>query len=427
MRLKLILPAAIGTIVEYYDYALYGFSADRIAEHFFPNNDPTIGLLKVYGIFIAGSCSKPLGSLLFGYIGDRYGRSLSLRMSMLGIAFPTLLVGLMPGYEILGWWAALFLLLCRVLQGMFVSGESDGVRIFIYESLGKSRPCFSNSISGMACMMGVYIASCVSAFSTQLSISEFAWRIPFLMGGLAGVGVLLLRRYLSETPEFTQYRKQHEEAALAKAWGWTSLWRVIVKNKQAVFVTILLYGIVGGGYHFYFVFFGKYISATLQVLEADKAALLTAHTILVYLLCAPLAGYVADRFGALRALKLSALVLMGLIIVNGILLAHGVFPTWIWFLTAINLAFLHTPGFVVLFEKFSVGERFRCVSIGHAIGSMLLSGTAPFISLWIWQVTRVPIAPLGYFMMLTLLGYYSLTLCEKRMEPPVTEPVLQSL
>lgn len=420
MKFKSVFPAIFGTVVEYYDYALYGFTAEIIAHHFFPSNDPTVSLLKVYGVFIAGSCSKPLGSILFGYLGDKYGRSLALKVSMLGIAFPTMLVGLMPGYAVLGWWAALLLLLCRILQGMFVAGESDAVRIFIYETLSKAKPCFSNSISGMACMTGAYLAAQAAHLSIHPSLPDYAWRIPFLIGGLLGILVLCLRRFLKETPDFTQHLQEIKKKKQMKTTR--SFTEVIRKNKWNIFVTAILYGMVGGGYHFYFVFFGKYLSHTLQIIEPTLAAGNTSHSILVYTLCAPLAGWAADRLGPLTALKYASFSLLLMISLHIIYIQQEQFPTWLWLATAVNLSFLHTPGFVVVFQRFSVGERFRCVSIGHATGSMLLSGTAPFLGLWIWQATHQAISPSLYFMMLTAIGYLVLELFDRKiktLDPPV--------
>jgi MHS family proline/betaine transporter-like MFS transporter len=426
MKFKLLFPAILGTIVEYYDYALYGFFAEIIAQQFFPSQDPTVALLQAYGIFIAGSCSKPLGSILFGYLGDTYGRSLALKISMFGIAIPTVCVGLMPNYAMIGWWAALILLVCRMLQGMFVSGESDGVRIFIYETLNKNRPCFSNSISGMSCMAGVYMASYAATIAKNPELPAYIWRLPFLLGGFFGLLIILMRRYLEETPDFIQHLNNLAERKKATANdnrqnNPDSFINVIIKNKRSIVITALLYGVVGGGYHFFFVFFGNYLSSTLHLMTASIASSHNANAILVYTLCAPLAGYIADRFGPVFVLKTAAIILLGTIAMNTLLISQESFPTWAWMLTAVNLSFLHTPGFVVLFQRFIVGERFRCVSLGHAIGSMLLSGTAPFLSLWIWKITGQSSAPLFYFMFLTLLGYFALQLCDRTVKSKAIE------
>lgn len=429
MKFKLLFPAILGTIVEYYDYALYGFFAEIIAQHFFPSQDPTVSLLQVYGLFIAGFCSKPLGSLIFGHLGDTYGRSVALKITMFGIAIPTVCVGLMPNYAAIGWWAALFLLICRMLQGMFVSGESDAVRIFIFESLGKKSPCFSNSISGMSCMTGAFLASYAATLSKTPGLPEYIWRVPFLLGGVFGLMVILMRSYLEETPDFINHLKEVEKLKQSKQQeknlgNSNSFLNVILKNKTNVLITTLLYGMVGAGYHFFFVFFGQYLSSTLHIIDPSQASYNNSHALLVYILFCPLAGYVADRIGPILALKVSSLVLLATLFMNTLFITQGIFPTWAWIWTAVNLSFLHTPGFVVLFQRFSVGERFRCISLGHAIGSVLLSGTAPFLSLWIWKTTGESAAPLFYFMTITLLGYFALHLCSRTTKIKTLQPEL---
>src|SRR5690242_6766707 len=118
----LFFSAIFGTILEYYDYALYGFYASQLATAFFPNTDPTVALLQTYGVFLVGSFAKPLGAIIFGTLGDRYGRAMALKMSMIGMALPTLCIGLLPEYSTVGWWAPFLLLMCRMIQGIFVSG-----------------------------------------------------------------------------------------------------------------------------------------------------------------------------------------------------------------------------------------------------------------------------------------------------------------
>jgi len=397
------LPAILGTILEYYDYALYGFCSAKLAVHFFREDDPTVALLKFFGVFIAGSCAKPLGALIFGYIGDQFGRSPALKMSLFGIIVPTLVVGLLPGYDDIGWLAPLLLLLCRITQGMLVSGEYEGVRIFMFEFLGKENPHFVNSLSNFASYLGIYFASVAVMLTTSQDLPDWIWRLPFIVGGVLGIFIVWVRRhYLQETPEYVRYRARNPKREIN---SWIS---ILKRNKRTCLAAILLYGTAGGGYHFYFVFFGNYLQSSLGFVESAQSAFNVSISILIYSVCGPLAGWLCDRYGPFLIAKIAFYSLLPLIALNIYMLAQSVMPFWLMGLTAGTLAFFHVPGAVTLLQKFEVSIRFRCSSLSHALGSMLFSGTAPLMSLWIWRTTNIEIAPLFYFGLLCLLGFFAI-------------------
>lgn len=398
-KFKVFFAIILGTLVEYYDYALYGFCASFLAAQFFPKEDPTLGLLKTFGVFLAGSLSKPLGSLIFGYIGDRFGRRIALKVSIIGIAFPTLLMGVLPTYAEIGWLAPLFLLFCRSLQGIFTAGESDGIRIFIFESFFKTRPCFANSFSNMACMLGIYLASLASSWVIASDNPLWLWRIPFIAGGLLGGVIYLLRHMLQETMEFTLYQQKNKGATPYRSWK-----KILKKNKFIILAAICLCGSCGGRYHFYLVFLGNYLSATLKIVEPAIAAFNTSQAILFYTLFSPVAGFFADYFGLIRTIKMASYVLLIFIFLNILMLAQGYIPTWLMCSTTIGMVFLNAPVFALLLEKISVAERYRCLSLGHSLGSMIFSGSTPLISLGLWYITQYAFAPFIYFILLTLLG-----------------------
>jgi MFS family permease len=403
--LKLFLPAVVGTIVEYYDYALYGFCAVLLAQEFFPTSDPTIGLLKTFGVFVAGSLSKPIGALIFGTIGDKIGRRVALKISIIGIAIPTTLIGLMPTYNQIGWWAPFLLLICRILQGMFVSGEYDGVRIFIFESVGKKHPNFANSLTNIAGMLGYYLASVAASWVMSEEVPAGSWRIPFIMSGVMGLLVFWYRCSIQESLEFIQYSSHLSAKTHQFKMPTASFLAVLLKNKRAVLATILLFGAVGGGYHFYFTFLTNYLCKVLNVMNSDQAAFAASKSVLVYTVFGPIAGWIADRFGAVKVFKFAAISLLMLSILNGMMIYNNYFSLAVVLFTASVLPFFHAPGFVVLIEKFKIDERYRCISFGHSVGSMIFSGSAPLVGLWIWQSTGMAVMPFVYFAFLILMGY----------------------
>lgn len=402
MSLKSSMAVLMGTVFEYYDYALYGFFAILITQQFFPNDEPVIGLLKTFGIFVTGSLSKPLGSLMFSQIADKMGRKPVLKCSLLGIGLPTTIIGCLPVYAEIGYLAPTVLLLCRVIQGMFVSAESDAARIFLFETLGSRWHYTASALSGTACMVGIYLASYAASTVLSHSFPEWAWRVPFILSGILGLWVVWCRSYLIETPEFIRHCMHNRERQPS------CLYSVILKNKALILRTILICGSAGGCYHFYLVFMGHYLSSVLEIMDTALAAVYTSRAIIIFSVSILGIALIADHFGEKIMMKVFKIFTVGLVLMIGTnmyCIQQKFFPQWVMLTTTFFMTPLHAVGLVLIYKKLRVDERFRCSSLGHAIGSMLFSGTAPVYSLWLMKVTANPITPLLYFLALSMLGY----------------------
>lgn len=385
--------SVLGTILEYFDYAIYGFLAPILALHFFPSGDPTAALLKTFGVFAVGSLSKPLGALIFGYLGDIRGRRTSLRYSMIGISFPTFIVGILPGYESWGWGAAFVLVLCRMLQGIFIAGESDGVRIYVFEHFGRKNPCLITSLVGCGAYMGIALASLVAS---QIPAEGESWRLVFLGCSIFGIIVFILRRYLIETPPFLVYQHKHPSPLPLK--------QIVQTHWAPLLRTLMICGAGGGTYHFYLVFQGTYLSKILGLVPSTEAPLYSFWLTSIYVLILPLAGWAADLWGLARMGKIGGFLTISLVSLNVMMIIKGVvfFPLMI--LTTITMVFFFAPGYLFLIKQYDVGVRFRCLSLGHTIGSMLFSGTTPVVCLFLWQSTSLSYAPVLYFLFLVTMG-----------------------
>jgi MHS family proline/betaine transporter-like MFS transporter len=402
MRKKVFLSALLGNIVEYYDYSLYGFLAGILSASFFPSNDPAISLLKTFGVFALGSFAKPLGAIVFSRLGDRFGRKVALRFNIIGIALPTVLIGLLPSYEIWGYLSPLILILCRLVQGFFVGGEADGVRIFILEHTPRQYACFANSLSSVSATGGIYLASLAAGFFVLPSLPSWSWRIPFLLGGVLGIITVWLRRYLLETPDFI---KSISEENHTQATPFPKLIKILSQNKRSLFATILLCGSVGGTYHYFLVFWNIYLSKILGMISQEAAGAYTSVGILVYTLSAPIAGFIADHWRSYLVLKYSWVMSLLLIGVSGLVLWYKMSSLILFLLLAIALSFFSTPLYALLMQQFPVRHRYQCLSIGHSIGSLLFSGTAPLIGTFLWQKTQLPAFSLIYpFFLLGIAG-----------------------
>ena len=402
MLTKKFLIALMGTVVEYYDYALYGFTAAILADQFFPLADPTIALIYTFGIFAIGSCAKPLGALIFGYLGDNKGRRYALRLSMIGIAIPTTIVGLLPGYEQWGWASPLILLICRFMQGLFVAGEYDGVSIYILEHVSEKKACLANSLIGIAFSAGIYMASLFVALSQLPRLPDWSWRLPFLFAGALGIVTMYLRRYLTETPAFIN---NHQ----AKA---TPLITLFKHHRQQFLITVLICGAAGGSYHFYLVFWNTYLFKVLGLYNLSTAALNTSYMALFYMMSKPLAGLVGDKLGPLNLLKIAPYPLIIMICLNGYMLYWNQIYLSVLVLTAIAITFFGVAGYVVIIQLHNVTLRYQGISLGHATASILFSGSTPLISMYLWNKTHNKLAPLACFLIFPCMMLVAAKLAE---------------
>jgi len=399
--------SVLGTVLEYFEYAIYGFLAPVLALHFFPGSDPTIGMVKAFGVFAVGSLSKPLGALIFGYLGDVKGRRISLRYSMVGISFPTFIVGILPGYESWGWKAPFVLVLCRMFQGIFLAGESDGARIYAFEHFGLKRPCLVGSIVGSGAYIGIAAASLVASW---VPTQEETWRLVFLGCSAFGVVVFILRRYLIETPPFLAYQQKH----LAPI----SLKQVVQTYWAPILQILMICGSAGGTYHFYLVFQGTYLFKILGLVPQGNGTPYSFWLTTVYVLTLPFAGWAADSWGLARMGKIAGCLTLCLATIHTAMIAKGIVSFPLMVLITMGIVFFLAPAFIFFTQHLDVSARFRCQSLGHAFGSMLFSGTTPVVSLFLWQSTERPCAPYLYFLFLVAMGVMAFIWGDR--ERPVT-------
>ena len=159
MTKKSFLIAAFGALSQYYDHHLFGFLAAAISKSFTPATDPVVALLNTYFIMAIAVCAKPVVAFFLGRIGDIYGRSATLKISLIGTSLASILISITPGYHYIGIIAALILLIARMIIVALVSSGTDGVRLYVYEHIGKTRQCFGNGLVTCSALAGSFVAS----------------------------------------------------------------------------------------------------------------------------------------------------------------------------------------------------------------------------------------------------------------------------
>ena len=207
--------SSLGGALEFYDFVIYVFYAKIISELFFPSTlSPFWAMLNTYGIFAAGYFFRPLGGLVMAHFGDLVGRKRLFALSIFLMALPTLMIGLMPTYASIGYAAPLLLLLMRIMQGIAIGGEIPAAWTFVSEHVPPKHVGFANGTLTAGLSFGILLGALMSLAIAKLfdeaEIHDWAWRVPFVIGGLLGFVTMYLRSYLKETPVFKamQERKQ---------------------------------------------------------------------------------------------------------------------------------------------------------------------------------------------------------------------------
>jgi len=398
-RKSKITGAFLGTIVEYYDYSLYGFSAGILAIKFFPGVDKISSLMYVFAIYALSYLAKPVGSVFFSHIGDLYGRRISLRITMVGIALPTLMIGLLPTYSAIGVWSTYVLVICRFFQGFFTAGEYDGAAIYVIEHLGKKHHYTASAITRATGVAGLLLGIASTNLFNSSIFPDWGWRIPFLLSVPLAMLAMYFRKFLEETPDFTESQAQKME--------FHNIMAFIRKRWVTLICVVFLAGGFGATYQVSIIFMKQYLPMVVPYTHK----IITTFSIIIVLafgLAMPASGFLADRFGSTIIVKyslLSTLIACALLIVS---IHYQLINLTLvsCLLLAISVAPFNALAHGVIVKAFRTNERYRGVGLGHTTGSMLMSGPTNYICLLVmrefdWQL--FPIFYVGFFAIVTYI------------------------
>lgn len=215
MLRKAVGAAALGNAMEWFDFGVYGYLAVTLGQVFFPSSNPTAQLIATFATFTVAFLVRPIGGMVFGPLGDRYGRQKVLAATMILMALGTFSIGLIPSYAQIGLWAPALLLLARLLQGFSTGGEYGGAATFIAEyATDRNRGLMGSWLEFGT--LGGYIAGAATVTALHMALSQaqmldWGWRVPFLVAGPLGLLGLYMRMKLEETPAFRAYTEQSEQ------------------------------------------------------------------------------------------------------------------------------------------------------------------------------------------------------------------------
>lgn len=299
--------AALGGALEIYDFIIFVFFALTLSQLFFPPEMPQwLRLLQSFGIFVTGYLARPLGGILMAHFADRLGRKRVFSLSILLMALPCLLIGIMPTYAQIGYWAPLILLAFRILQGAAVGGEVPSAWVFVAEHAPPGHRGYALGVLQAGLTFGYLLGALVATWLARVyspgEILDFAWRIPFLLGGVFGVVGVWLRRWLSETPVFMALQAQRD------ALGEFPLRAVLREHRQALLPAVLLTCVLTSAVVVLVVITPTVMQQRFGMSASYTFALSAVGIVFLNIGCV-LAGLLVDRLGAWRGVIVYSLLL----------------------------------------------------------------------------------------------------------------------
>lgn len=387
--LRRVVAATIaGNVLEWYDFAVYGYFAAAIGRQFFPADDPTTSLIAALGVFAAGFLARPLGGILFGHVADRMGRRPALLASVVLMVVPTVLIGLLPTHAQIGLAAPVLLLLLRLLQGLSVGGEYATSIVYSTEHAPAARRGLVACSSGLGAIGGMLLGSGVGAAVSALLLSEgvdaWGWRIPFLLGIPLGLIGLFLRRGLEETAPPAPAQPGHGIPLIATVRGhWPELLRIMA-----------LLAVSSTGFYLLFVYSVTYLNAVLH--ESMRLAFdVNTVSVALLLLTYPAGAALSDRVG--RRPVLGGFALLTLLAAWPLYaLLHSPDPMTV-LLAQCGFALVLGPFLgaipVVLVEAFPRSLRCSAASLAYNVTMAIFGGLAPAAATWLIARTGQDMAP----------------------------------
>ncbi|MFQ2246678.1 MFS transporter [Aeromonas enteropelogenes] len=398
---KTLSLAALGGALEFYDFIIFVFFAVVIGELFFPADIPEwLRQFQTFGIFAAGYLARPLGGIIMAHFGDLIGRKRMFTLSIIMMALPTLLIGLLPTYAALGIAAPLLLLLLRILQGAAIGGEVPGAWVFVAEHVPARR-------IGLACgtltagltagiLLGSLVATAINRSMSPSDVSEWGWRLAFVLGGVFGIVAMYLRRWLHETPVFAEMQANK---SLAEE---LPLKTVLREHKGSVVVSMLLTWLLSAGIVVVILMTPTYLQKVYGITPAEA---LTANSLAIVALTLGCIAYgrLIDSLGSGLTFMLGSLLLAG----STYAFYHGLVAGMaqlvpLYMLAGFAVGIVGAVPYVMV-NAFPAVVRFSGLSFSYNVAYAIFGGLTPML-VTLWMKSDV-LAPSHYVMSLSALGF----------------------
>jgi MHS family proline/betaine transporter-like MFS transporter len=393
---RTVVTSMIGNLFEWYDFALFGYFAPIIGKLFFPSHDTITQLLAAYGAFAAGYLARPLGGLLFGHIGDRYGRKKALVLTIILMAIPTAIIGFLPTYNDIGITASVLLIMLRLLQGISMGGNYSGSITFTTEHSPQNNRGLIGSFAVTSCLMGLLLGSGTAALCSTIfgeaQLESWGWRIPFLLGIFICLVGYYIRRTVPESPAYESAKKSGELIS--------NPIKTLFRNYSPVlFAMVMVVMLHDLSFYILFMYMPTHLS---EFLSLDKSAAFTINTLnMVFVILFTLgSAWLSDSYGRKRMMGIAAvLFIVGTIPLIAVINESANNLVYIFLaqtLLAVGVGgyFGPLPAFMV--EAFPTKIRNSAISATTNLSGPIFGGTAPLIVTFLIDMTGSTMIPAFY-------------------------------
>lgn len=398
-RKKVLFLSSLGGALEFYDFIIYIFLAPIIEKVFFANSSDYMATLKTLAIFSVGYLIRPLGGMVFSHYGDRYGRKGVFLITVVGMALPSLAIGLLPTTAQIGIAAPLLLLFCRMLQGLALGGELPAAITFVSEHAAPGRRAFSLATLffgvNFGLMLGSFITSIISSMLSPAEMEAYGWRIPFILGGIFGFITIYLRRYLSETSAFLSLQGNVDKMPVVT---------LLRHSSRDVLISLLLVA-TGSVTVFLYLYWPQYLFQYQHYAYADLMRINTLGT-LVLSVTILFGGWLADRVGYKQAYLISIAFLITLTYPLFYLfhLQHIGWVVFSYMIFSIFFGFIPPAYSSMISALFPTNIRYSGVALSYNLAYAIFGGLSPIICTISIQYFDSIFAPAFYVIAVAMLS-----------------------
>lgn len=394
---RMLLTSVLGNTLEYYEFSIFAVFAVQIGQCFFPDQNSSAQIVLTLTLFASGFLSRPFGSIIFGHIGDKFGRQKSLMITIIGMAAVTFVIGFMPSYNQIGMLAPWSLFILRLLQGIFIGGEGAGSAVYILEHELRFKRSVIGGILISSNVAGTFLASIVGiTISKLVGLNDFSWRYAFFFGGIAGLIISYLRINLPESTQFGEIAPEHKpNIPVIQLFNkyWRQVLLVISFGGFSASVSYMIKGYIN-------IFFQEVLKIPAEL--SFKYLMVSS---ILYAILPPFIGYFFcnnDNSKFIRKVSflifltyLPAFYLMSLN--NDIALIAGLM------IVTTLAALICAPIYTYFMTIFPAEIRFSGVAISFNIGITFIGGSTPLISTFVTQKSGLSYAPAIYITVLSVI------------------------